>query len=82
MKKDRTRWTLLIAANVLFCCVLGLYQSTSAAPGAGRQPFSNAVEQRGEMVRQLKEVNALLREQNALLRSGRLQVVISEKKND
>jgi hypothetical protein len=34
------------------------------------------VEQRGELVRELRVITGLLREQNALLRSGKLKVVV------
>ena len=61
-------WTLVIAANVLAWGVLSFYGSTVAAQ-AGKQPFSNAVEQRNRMVRELQEIKVLLREQNALLRA-------------
>jgi len=80
----RTRWTLAIAAAALCYCVLSFYRATGAAPPADRQPFANAVQQRMEMVNELKEIRALLKEQNAvlkeqtkLLRSGELQVVVS-----
>ena len=79
MFNPRMRWFMLITANVLFCCMLGFHQNSSAAPGAGRQPFSNSVEQRGEMIRQLERLNAQLQAQNQLLRSGKLQVIASEK---
>ena len=76
----RAGWILLIVANVLFCCVLGFYETTDAAPPKvkAKQPFANAVEQRMEMIKQLKEINDLLKEQNALLRSGDVQVVVIE----
>ena len=80
MKKASFRWSALIAANVLFCCVLSFYQTTGAAPTPPRLPFANSVEQRGEMIKQLKEINAQLKEQNALLRSGNLEVIVGEKK--
>ena len=74
MKKHATRlWITLATLNLL---IAGLWigrTSVDAAPQAGRPPFSNAVEQRGEMVRQLKEIRALLKEQNALLRSALLK---------
>ena len=76
--KRRTGWALLITANVLCYCVLSSYRTTDAAPAKGYPPFANSVEQRIEMVGQLKEIKELLREQNALLRSGKLRVVISE----
>lgn len=74
----RTNWAVLIAANVLFYCVLSFYQTSSAAPQPTRLPFANAVEQRIETVKLLNEIKELLKEQNALLRSGNLQVVVSE----
>jgi len=74
------RWTLLIFVNALLWCVLSFHQTTTAAPKQVRQPFDNAVAQRNALIEQLKESNALLREQNALLRSGKLEVVVVEKK--
>jgi len=78
------RWTLAIAAAALCGGVLCFLGATGAAPPAGRQPFANAVQQRMEMVNELKEIRALLKEQNAvlreqtkLLRSGELRVVVS-----
>lgn len=68
MKAWQLRWVVLISANVLFCCMLGFQQSSGAPPSGGQLPFSNAVEQRHEMIRELKQISALLREQNALLR--------------
>jgi len=73
----RTGWWLL-GANALFCCVLSFYQMSDAAPPASGQPFANSIEQRNDMVAQLKDVNTQLRELNALLRSGNLQVVVRD----
>jgi hypothetical protein len=74
------RWAVLISANVLAWCMLCFHQdSTAAAPAAPTPPFANAVEQRIEMIEQLKQVNALLKEQNALLRSGTLKVIVAQK---
>jgi hypothetical protein len=72
-----TPWTMLTAANVLFFCVLGFYQSSSAQPREGNVPFPIPEEQRGEMINLLTEVKQLLKEQNALLRSGNLRVVVT-----
>lgn len=69
-----SRGTLLVVANVVTLCVLGFFQTTNAQP-RDNQPFANAVEQRQEMIAQLREIAALLKEQNALLKSGKLQVV-------
>jgi len=81
---QRAGWTLLIMANVLFYCVLGFYRATDAAPPKAKEPFANAVQQRMEMIVQLKEIRNLLKEQNALLASGKVKVVVvkSEGGND
>ena len=81
-KSARTRWAVLVAANVLFFCGLSFYRTGSAAPRGGGEPFANAVQQRGEMVRVLTEIRALLKEQNALLRSGKLKVVVEVESDD
>ncbi len=78
----RTGWVLLIAANVLVWGVLSLYRTTDAAPKVTKPPFANAVEQRMEMINQLKEIKGLLKEQNTLLLSGQLKVVVSEPEED
>jgi hypothetical protein len=70
------RWTMLITANALAWCMLCFHQSGTAAPPAATPPFANAVEQRFDMIDQLKQINAQLKEQNALLRSGGLRVVV------
>jgi hypothetical protein len=78
------RWVLLIVANVSLVCMLGFYRSTSAAPQTSRQPFANSVQQRAEMIEQLKAIStemqklrAELRAQNTLLQSGRVKVTIA-----
>lgn len=68
-------WKTLVASHAISLTMLGFYQSSSAAPRAVQEPFANAVEQRFEIINQLKEVNTQLREQTTLLRSGKLQVV-------
>jgi hypothetical protein len=73
--KLSSRFGLLVLANVLFCCVLGFYQ-TSSAQRPVREPFANAVQQRAEANKLLADIKSLLAEQNALLRSGRLKVVV------
>ena len=65
-----TRSTLLVSANVLGLLVLGFYSIGGAAPQAGQPPFANPVDQRNDMVRELREIKELLKEQNALLRGG------------
>jgi hypothetical protein len=57
--RGRTGWALLIAANVVFLCVLSFYRKTDAAPRAATPaPFANAVAQRMEMINELKEIRA------------------------
>ena len=76
-----TRWAVLILANVLFCCVLSFYGTSDAAQTRGnppQEPFANSVQQRMEMINQLREIKTLLKEQNALLRSGEIKVEIKE----
>jgi len=69
MSRKTVGWTLLVIANVLVISVLSLHRPTAAAPPSPRPPFSNSVEQRSNMVKELREIKALLQEQNALLRS-------------
>jgi len=73
-------WRTLVASHAVTLTMLGLYETSSAAPRATSEPFANAVEQRFEIINQLKEVNGQLREQLTLLRSGKLQVVTAEKR--
>ena len=63
----RTVPMLLIAAAVLFCCVLSFYRATEAAAPPAKAPFANSVDQRFQMINELKGIRALLKEQNALL---------------
>jgi len=77
----KPRLVLLIVANMTVWGVLSFYQQTSAAPRGARQPFANSVEQRAEMIEQLKAVRQLLKEQNDLLRSGKLAVTLIENPN-
>jgi len=70
MKKLNVRWIALVTLNLTALCVLGLYGTSGAAPQGGNAPFSNAVEQRHEMIRELKEIKGLLKEQNELLRAA------------
>jgi len=63
---------------VLGYCILNLCQATTAATPKGEQALANPVEQRAEMIVELKEIKELLKEQNSLLRSGTLKVVVSE----
>lgn len=77
MLTPRWMWGLLLAANALFLCVLGFYQTTSAqTQNPAQQPFANSLQQRLDMVEAQKETNRLLQEQNDLLRSGQLKVIV------
>ncbi len=72
----RHRWLAFIVLNAAALYVLGLYQGAAAPTQAAGPPFANPIEQRMEIIQQLKDLNASLKEQNALLRSGKLRVVI------
>ena len=73
------RWTLLLAANAAVLGMLGLYGICGAAPQSGQPPFANSIEQRAEMVVELREIKELLKEQNALLRGGAIKSEAGEK---
>jgi hypothetical protein len=62
------RWLLLAAASAALAGVLGFYGIGVAAPQAGQPPFASSVEQRAEMIRELREIKELIKEQNSLLR--------------
>ena len=71
MTNSRTlRWTLLVTANAVALGVLGFYSTLGAAPPAGQPPFANPIDQRLDMIRELREIKELLKEQNSLLRGG------------
>lgn len=77
--KRNSAWVFVLAAAVVACCVLGLYQTTVAAPPkGGESPFQYSAEQRVEMVSLLKDIKELLKEQNELLRSGTVKVIVAE----
>lgn len=61
------RSILAWATGAALLCVLGFYSLLSAAP-PGKPPFEDAVVQRAEMVRELREIKELIKEQNALLK--------------
>lgn len=80
MRLLTNRWSLLVAANVIFCCMLSFYQNGNAAPAPrSGEPFANSLSQRNEMIRELKEIKALMREQNALLQSGKVRVSVTQR---
>ena len=76
MPRFQFRWRALIAVNVLVWGALGLYTTTRAAP---QPPFANSVQQRAEMIRELKEIKLLLKEQNTLLRSELMDQAIDDR---
>ena len=61
--------SLVVIVNVVMGGMLSFYGVIGAAPQTGRQPFSNPAEQRNEMIRELRNIQALLEEQNKLLRN-------------
>lgn len=67
--KSRASWALAAVAGALVCCVLSFYRASDAAPPADNQPFANAIQQRMDMIAELKAIRELLKEQNALLRA-------------
>jgi hypothetical protein len=69
MKRNILRSLVLVACGAALVGVLELLGGAQAAPPSGQQPFRNAVEQRDEIVQELREIKLLLKEQNALLRT-------------
>jgi hypothetical protein len=64
------RWLCVTFLPTAFIFVLGFYCLESAAQQPA-QPFANAVDQRNEMIRELREIKELLKEQNQLLKAGK-----------
>lgn len=62
------RWVLAVAAGALVCCVLSFYRASDAAPPANNQPFANSVQQRMDMIAELKAIHGLMKEQNGLIK--------------
>ncbi len=76
---------VLASAIVLGSLMLSFHGSSTAAPPQQRLPFASAIDQRIEMINQLRQIrlllqeqNTLLRKQNALLESGKLHVVVGK----
>ena len=80
LRENRIRRAVLITANVLLWCVLGFYETGTAAPKESNEPFANSIVQRNEIISQLKEVVAELKAQRALLQSGTVKVVVEQGK--
>lgn len=70
MKKHFSSWSGLFLGGGVLLCVLGFYSISGAAPQGGQPPFANSIDQRSEMIRELREIKELLKEQNALLRTN------------
>lgn len=63
-------WIAAIVVNVGIWTLLAATGATHADPPKTQEPFANAVEQRNEMIGQLKEINSQLKDQNAMLRAA------------
>lgn len=61
----RTKLALIASFALAALGVLGFW-GNSSADEENAPPFNNAVAQRDEMIRELREIKALLKEQNAL----------------
>ncbi len=72
--------TLMFGFLAGLLCLLAWQGPAGAQRQGPRPPFANAVEQRAETIRLLREIRDLLREQNALLKSGKLHVVAEPKR--
>jgi hypothetical protein len=70
MQKLTSRWTALVVLNLMAWGVFGAYQVSQAQSKGGQLPFANSNEQRGDILRELKEIKDLIKEQNSLLRDG------------
>ncbi|WP_425613873.1 hypothetical protein NA78x_003717 [Anatilimnocola sp. NA78] len=68
MKHQFPKWSGLLVVAAVGLYVLGFYSSSGAAPQGGQPPFANPIDQRNEMIRELREIKELLKEQNSLLR--------------
>ncbi|QDU28787.1 hypothetical protein ETAA8_38920 [Anatilimnocola aggregata] len=68
MKFQLPNCSALVIAGGVGLYVLGFYSSSGAAPQGGQPPFANPIDQRNEMIRELREIKELLKEQNSLLR--------------
>jgi hypothetical protein len=60
--------TFVFAAGLAGACMLGLLGASDAAPREETQQFANSIEQRMEMIKELREIRALMKEQNELLK--------------
>jgi hypothetical protein len=70
MKIIRSRWTALVALNVIAWGLLGAYEVTRAQTKGGQLPFANSNEQRSDILSELREIKDLIKQQNELLRAS------------
>ena len=68
-QRIRSPRQLVVLAILGVVGVLGLYRTRPAVSQPPRMPFSNSVEQRSEMIKELRQIRQLLEEQNRLLRT-------------
>jgi hypothetical protein len=80
----RFHWpsAFLGAAVACLLCMLSLMQPAATAQSDGSSPatFANAIEQRQEMIRLLRDQSSLAKEQLELLQSGKLRIVVEPQK--
>jgi len=79
MKMKNSLSFLLGGAAALL--LVAFFRSPGQVAGAqeGRQPFASSIEQRGEMVAELRKLNGLMQKQIDLLTSGKVRVVVVER---
>ena len=82
MIRPRWGWSMLLFANILAWSMLSFQGRSGAAPQEVRAPFDNAVQQRGDMIRELQEIKALLKEQNSLVREQNVLLRSGTKKSN
>jgi hypothetical protein len=70
MKTTTSRWTTIVVLNVLAWSLFGGFRMCTAQSKGGQLPFSNSVEQRSEILTELREIKDLIREQNTILRDS------------
>lgn len=72
MMRTNSRQIALFLPMMLGIGMLGFWGTGMAqnqgTSGAGKPPFASAIDQREEMIRELREIRSLMKEQNALLK--------------
>lgn len=64
------RWLVATALMSAGIGMLGLYGPTGSAQQPQPLPFANSVEQRGEILKELREIKELLKEEVSLIRQA------------